>query len=164
MPREQRSWSKLRRDSRKKLSWTLTSQKKTNLDLLRVGRKPITCSGRGKDAQQSWTSTWKRRINISQMVAGKRTNSLWERQKLEEGHHWRSRLLSCIEYFAKRETMHPGKTEYPPGFSPKMHITLHSHSSTSLITVSHNGSCSLAWRYPKSFLYLKLQRPEVWMI
>ena len=29
---------------------------------------------------------------------------------------------------------------------------------------SHKGSIPLDWRYPKSFLYLKLQRPEVWMI
>ena len=49
--------------------------------------------------------------------------------------HWRSRRISYMEYYAKRETLHLGKIEYPPGFSARMHITLHSHSSISLITV-----------------------------
>ena len=108
--------------------------------------------------------TWKRWINISQLFAGTRTISLRERQKLEERHHWGSPRISCMEYYGKQETHHLEKMEYPPMFSERMHINLHSHSSTSLITVSHKGSFPRAWRYPKSFLYLRLQRPEIWMI
>ena len=163
LPDEHRSWRKPTEESRTRLSRTLKAQR-TNLGLLCGGRQPITCSGREKDTQQRWTSTWKRWINISQTFAGTRTISLQEKQKIEERHHWRSRRISCIENYSNRETLHLGKLEYPPGFSTRMHKTLHSHSSTSLITVSHEGSFQPAWKYPKSFLYLELQRPEVWMI
>ena len=49
-------------------------------------------------------------------IAGTRILSLRERQKLEGRHHWRSRRISCMEYYAKREAVHLRKIEYPPGF------------------------------------------------
>ena len=163
LPGEHRSWRKPAEESRTGLSRTLKAQK-TDLDLLRGGRQPITCSARAKDIQQRLTSTLKRWINSSQTFAGTRIISLREKQEIEETHHWRSRRISCMEYYAKRETLYLGKMEYPPGLSTRMHMNLHSHSSTSLISVSHKGSFPLAWRYPKLFLYLKLQRLELWMI
>ena len=53
---------------------------------------------------------------------------LRKRQKLEERYHWRSRFISFTEHYAKRETLHLGKMEHPPGQNltfPLKHIIDH---------------------------------------
>ena len=49
-------------------------------------------------------------------------------------------LAASRKWCTTQNERHCTWERYPPGFSARMHITLHSHSSTSLITVSHNGS------------------------
>ena len=47
--------------------------------------------------------------------------------EVEEDHHWQPRRISFMKYYAKREALHLGKMEYPPGCSARMHKSLPSH-------------------------------------